>query len=51
MQLFFLIIIDIFFWFLAFLFQVIHVIFSGLWKLGKRQMDLLIMGRLTVLSV
>ena len=37
MQLFFLVIIEIFFWFLAFLFQVIHVIFSGLWKLGKKK--------------
>ena len=37
MQLFFMVIIRIFFLILAFLFQVINVIFSGLWKLGNKK--------------
>lgn len=37
MQLFFLVIIKIFFLILAFLFQVIHFIFSGLWKLVNKK--------------
>jgi len=37
MQLFFMVIIKIFFLILAFLFQVIHVIFSVLWKLVNKK--------------
>lgn len=37
MQLFFMVIIRIFFLILAFLFQVINVIFSGLWKLVNKK--------------